>query len=82
MPDIVATIHHILAEEFEVPAETIRPQATLESLGLESLALAEFAFVLQDRLGMKPAVGIVAPMTTVTELAASLEAGRDAGTAA
>jgi acyl carrier protein len=82
MPDIVATIHQILADDFEVPAEAISPQATLESLDLDSLALSEFALMLQERTGVKPAVGIVAKTTTVSELAASLEVGRDAGTAA
>ncbi|MFK4065190.1 acyl carrier protein [Streptomyces sp. NPDC029674] len=82
MPDIVATIHRVLTDDFEVPAEAIHPQATLESLDLDSLALAEFSLILQERLGVKPAVGIVAKTTTVSRLAASLAAGRDAGSTA
>jgi acyl carrier protein len=82
MPDIVTTIHRILTDGFEVPTEAIRPQATLDSLDLDSLALAEFALALQERLGVKPAADMVAKTTTIAQLAASLEASRSAETAA
>jgi acyl carrier protein len=42
----------LLAERFGVPADAIRPDATFEELGMDSLALAEFAFVLRDEFAV------------------------------
>jgi len=44
--DVVAGI---LTDEFDVDAERVRPDATLVSLGLDSLALMEFVFAVEDR---------------------------------
>ena len=39
----------ILTDEFDVDAARVRPDATLVSLGLDSLALMEFVFAVEDR---------------------------------
>ena len=39
----------ILATQFQVDPAVVRPEATLESLGLDSLALMEFVFAVEDR---------------------------------
>ncbi|HTJ06158.1 MAG TPA: phosphopantetheine-binding protein [Caldimonas sp.] len=44
--DVVAGI---LTDEFDVDAARVRPDATLVSLGLDSLALMEFVFAVEDR---------------------------------
>jgi len=44
--DVVAGI---LVDQFEVDAGRVRPDATLVSLGLDSLALMEFVFAVEDR---------------------------------
>ncbi|MFD4635270.1 acyl carrier protein [Streptomyces sp. NPDC058284] len=74
MSDVSTTVHRILTDDFEVPVEAIRPQTALGSLDLDSLALAEFAFVLKEQLGVGPAPGLVVKATTIDELIASLEA--------
>ena len=44
--DIVAGI---LTEQFEVDPERVRPETSLANLGLDSLALMEFVFAVEDR---------------------------------
>lgn len=46
--NIEQTVHQILTDKFHVDAALIRPQATLLELGLDSLALMEFVFALED----------------------------------
>ncbi|MGK5640619.1 acyl carrier protein [Streptomyces sp. URMC 126] len=80
MPNVATVIHRVLTDGFEVPAEAVRPQATLDSLDLDSLALAEFALALQERLGVKPPADVFAKSSTIAQLSASLEALLDSGT--
>ncbi|MFG2370166.1 phosphopantetheine-binding protein [Streptomyces sp. NPDC048504] len=67
----------VLTEKFEVSAESIRPEATLESLDLDSLALAELALALQEQLGVPVAEEEAAKNSTVGELVAALNAKRE-----
>jgi acyl carrier protein len=46
---IFDTIAEVLTKQFNVEAVRIRPGATLESLGLDSLSLMEFVFAVEDR---------------------------------
>jgi len=39
----------ILTDRFDVDAERVRPDAMLVGLGLDSLALMEFVFAVEDR---------------------------------
>lgn len=48
-----AVIHDVLTTTFMVPPEEISPEAHLEQLELDSLALAEFALILGERLGVR-----------------------------
>lgn len=41
-------LQHILVTEFGVPTDRITPEATLTSLGLDSLALAELVFEIES----------------------------------
>ena len=43
----------ILAESFKVDTAAISPDSTLESLGLDSLALMEFVFAVEDRFDVR-----------------------------
>ena len=43
----------VLVDKFHVPAEKARPEATLEELGLDSLALMEFVFAVEDRFDVR-----------------------------
>ena len=48
--DAVSTV---LSEKFNVDAASIVPESTLESLGLDSLALMEFVFAMEDRFDVR-----------------------------
>ena len=50
---IFDTIAEVLLEQFHVDAIRIRPDATLEGLGLDSLALMEFVFAVEDRFSVR-----------------------------
>ncbi|MCX5085801.1 phosphopantetheine-binding protein [Streptomyces sp. NPDC001939] len=67
-----AAVAAVLTEKFEVGADSIRPDATLASLDLDSLALAELALALQDRLGVRVDESEATKRTTVAELTATL----------
>ncbi|MEV1019357.1 phosphopantetheine-binding protein [Streptomyces sp. NPDC050264] len=69
-----AALTAVLTEKFEIDPEHIRPDATLESLDLDSLALAELALALQEQLGVQVAEDEAAKHTTVAELTAALNA--------
>ena len=47
--DIVA----LFAETFGISEEKLLPEATLESLGLDSLAVIEFLFQIEDKFGIQ-----------------------------
>jgi len=41
-----------IAERFDVPIEKLVPQATMESLNIDSLSLIEFLFEMEDKFGI------------------------------
>jgi acyl carrier protein len=43
----------IFAETFGISADKLVPDATLESLGLDSLAVIEFLFQIEDKFGIQ-----------------------------
>jgi len=43
----------VLADKFHVEPEKISPESTLEQLGLDSLALMEFVFAVEDRFDVR-----------------------------
>ena len=48
-----AAISSVLVEKFKVDAALIEPATTLEQLGLDSLALMEFVFAVEDRFDVR-----------------------------
>jgi acyl carrier protein len=46
-------ISTVLVDQFKVEPERIAPDAALESLGLDSLALMEFVFAVEDRFDVR-----------------------------
>ena len=44
---------NLFAETFGIPEEKLLPGATLESLGLDSLAVIEFLFQIEDQFGIQ-----------------------------
>lgn len=53
MEDISAKLTEILTGTFGVPDEEITPDATFESLSLDSLDLVELTLVVEEELGVK-----------------------------
>jgi acyl carrier protein len=51
--DLLATFTEVLSEDFGVPVDEIRPDATFEALGLDSLDVVELTLVLEERTGVK-----------------------------
>jgi acyl carrier protein len=46
-------ISAVLIEQFHVEAAVVGPQVALDQLGLDSLALMEFVFAVEDRFGVR-----------------------------
>ena len=82
MSSVQTSLHSVLTAKFEVPESEIVPEASLESLGLDSLSLAELALVLQEELGVRVEEHETAKDTTVGELTEALTAKRAASAAA
>ena len=51
--DVYIEIAEVLKEKFEVDAVRVRPDATLDGLGLDSLALMEFVFAVEDHFSVR-----------------------------
>lgn len=45
-------LKEMIAEEFSIPPEKLTPDATVESLGIDSLGLIDFMFKVEDDLGV------------------------------
>ncbi|WP_399882140.1 acyl carrier protein [Streptomyces sp. BBFR51] len=80
MPDTYDTLRSVLTGSFRVPEDVIHPQATLEQLGLDSLALTELVLILHERLAVRISKEYTAPGRTVAEVADHVDALRSAGT--
>ncbi|WP_175409060.1 acyl carrier protein [Streptomyces sp. TRM64462] len=72
MSDVHDAVRSALAS-FNVPDDLVRPDATLAELDMDSLALAEFALVLQERLGVRVGGEHASKSTTIAEVVAFLE---------
>ena len=81
------TLQALLAQQYKLDPGTITPEATLETLGVDSLGLLEVLFEIEDRFGIKipterPALQTIADVATyVDRLVAEQRnaAPRDAG---
>jgi acyl carrier protein len=51
--ELYDTIADILTAQFGVDAAIVRPDATLETLGLDSLTLMEFVFSIEDHFNLR-----------------------------
>ncbi|MER5635542.1 acyl carrier protein [Kitasatospora sp. NPDC002227] len=72
MSPVQTSLRSTLTGKFDVPESEIVPDATLESLGLDSLSLAELALILQEELGVEIQDDEAAARTTVGELTQTL----------
>jgi acyl carrier protein len=52
-PSTFAALTSVLVENFHVDAAVVQPLAGLDRLGLDSLALMEFVFAVEDRFDVR-----------------------------
>ncbi len=69
--DILGTIKDIVSTNLEIPADSVTVDSTFESLGVDSLDMAELSCELEDRLDIE--LGDPEDITTVGELIAYIE---------
>jgi acyl carrier protein len=53
MTKTLETVREILARKYSLPEESIQPEATLESLKLDSLDLVETLFEVEDEFNIR-----------------------------
>ena len=46
-------VSSVLVDKFNVDPEKVHPETTLEQIGLDSLALMEFVFAVEDRFDVR-----------------------------
>ncbi|WP_326696283.1 acyl carrier protein [Streptomyces sp. NBC_01754] len=80
MPETYDTLRSVLTSSLRVPDDVIHPGATLEQLGLDSLALTELVLILHERFAVRISKEYARPGRTVTEVAEHLDALRAGGT--
>jgi acyl carrier protein len=51
--DLLSTFTTMLVDTFDVPADDVTPEATFESLGLDSLDVVELTLVVEEETGVK-----------------------------
>ena len=75
------TLVDILARDYCVAREQIRPEATLETLGLDSLSVLELMFKIEDRYKVKITGDTPTDLLTVSDVVRYIDSLR-VGTAA
>ncbi len=76
MTPVYEAVKSVLTSHFNIPADAIRPEATLEDIGLDSLAVVELLCVLQDELGLRVPTGddaLKSLQVTLAQAAAAVE---------
>ncbi|MEY9997557.1 acyl carrier protein [Streptomyces sp. V4I8] len=79
MESMYCTLTRILSEKFEVPESSVQPEATLKSLDLDSLAIAEFLAMLQEECGVSIRDGDLPVDATVRQVIAVITSKQSAG---
>jgi acyl carrier protein len=46
-------VQNLIVEQFDLKLEELAPEAHLDSIGLDSLSIAEFTFILEDKLNIQ-----------------------------
>jgi acyl carrier protein len=64
----LGTLEQILVRDYGVTAAQVTSDATLESLGLDSLSMLELMFKIEDRYGLKITEDMPTDMQTVGDV--------------
>ncbi|PZT73522.1 MULTISPECIES: acyl carrier protein [unclassified Streptomyces] len=79
----MSTIHpritDVLSRTFKMPVAEILPDSTMDSLDMDSLAVAEFAVVLREATGVELDTGTLHRSTTLAQLSDHLRAAAGGG---
>ena len=67
-----ATLIEMISEEFSIPVEKLTPEATMESLGIDSLSLIDFIFDIEDKLKLNMPDSRT-PLKTLADVFAEIE---------
>lgn len=51
--DLYRTVENILTDTFRVPEDEVSPDATFESMQLDSLDLVELTMVIEEEVGLR-----------------------------
>ncbi|MEW1721560.1 acyl carrier protein [Streptomyces sp. NPDC093109] len=73
MTPIHPKIAEVLTGTFKVPAAEIVPEATMDSLEMDSLAVAEFAVIIKETLGVVADSEAVLKGASLAEITAYLD---------
>lgn len=70
MNDTLVKVQEILAKKYSLPIESLRPEATLESLKLDSLDLIDTLFEVEDEFHIRVPQdrGDYVPIATVQDI--------------
>ena len=69
-------LRDLLARDFDIPAEKLVPEATLEDLGIDSLQMIEIVFSVEDEFKLKvdaDAAEVRARVKTLSDLAGFID---------
>ncbi|MFG1666265.1 phosphopantetheine-binding protein [Streptomyces sp. Y7] len=67
-------IIEILTGKFEIPQEEVAQSTVFEDLAVDSLALLEMSLLLEKRLGVSIAEGVLTSQQSIDEAARAVEA--------
>jgi acyl carrier protein len=73
------TLENILVDDLKIPKENLRPDATLEAAGIDSLAVVELSVLLEQQLGVKLSETELEAAATVEALGCLVEQTRRGG---
>ncbi|MFF1923646.1 acyl carrier protein [Streptomyces sp. NPDC058221] len=73
MSAIHPTITEVLSRTFRVPVAEILPESTMDSLDMDSLAVAEFAVVIRESVGVELDSGTLRRYTSLAGLTEFLQ---------
>ncbi|MGH3441057.1 MAG: acyl carrier protein [Nitriliruptorales bacterium] len=71
--ELYETVARILTDTFQVPADEVSAEATLESLDLDSLDLVELTLIVEEETGVKIEDDELENIRTVGDAVAAIE---------
>jgi acyl carrier protein len=70
--DLADKIKSLIAEHFGIDPDKLQPQTEISSFGIDSLAMIEFMFQMEEKFNIRMADSR-APLVTVADVVAEIE---------